>query len=267
MSPDTRTILPTAIGRLATQVPADALDRLAAALETLSDREPEAVRPTAFDALPQLQLRPHLEAVLRAWEFRSDAVTVGQLTAMLRASAATLRSSADNGKMELVWTGPEAPAIPLRRTDQALLEVIDAAQKRLVIVSFAVQAVSGVVQAINRATARGVQTLLCLETSEASEGRFRGSQEALVQSLPGVAFYHWPADRRQRSPKGQVGVLHAKFAVADGRLLFLSSANLTDYAQSINLELGVLIRGGDAPVRVEHQIEALMTDGTFTRIP
>jgi phosphatidylserine/phosphatidylglycerophosphate/cardiolipin synthase-like enzyme len=53
---------------------------------------------------------------------------------------------------------------------------------------------------------------------------------------------------------------------ADGRWLFLSSANLTEYAFSINLELGVLITGGEQPVLVERQFQQLIVDGLFVEV-
>ena len=37
---------------------------------------------------------------------------------------------------------------------------------------------------------------------------------------------------------GKLGILHVKCVVGDGRWLFLSSANLTKYAFSLNMELG-----------------------------
>ena len=40
-------------------------------------------------------------------------------------------------------------------------------------------------------------------------------------------------------------------AVADGRWLFLSSANLTEYAFTLNMELGLLNTGGDLPGQIE----------------
>jgi phosphatidylserine/phosphatidylglycerophosphate/cardiolipin synthase-like enzyme len=49
-----------------------------------------------------------------------------------------------------------------------------------------------------------------------------------------------------------------KCAVADGEWLFLSSANLTRQAFTINMELGMLLRGGTIPVRVEQQFERLI---------
>jgi phosphatidylserine/phosphatidylglycerophosphate/cardiolipin synthase-like enzyme len=51
-----------------------------------------------------------------------------------------------------------------------------------------------------------------------------------------------------------------KCVVADGKWLFLSSANLTQQAFSINMELGVLVRGGSIPSYVDglfrHLIES-----------
>jgi PLD-like domain len=46
-----------------------------------------------------------------------------------------------------------------------------------------------------------------------------------------------------------VSSLHAKCAVIDSNLLFLSSANLTEFAFNLNMELGVLIKGGSLPAR------------------
>ena len=51
-----------------------------------------------------------------------------------------------------------------------------------------------------------------------------------------------------------VGILHVKCAVADGEWLFLSSANLTQQAFTINMELVMLVRGGTMPERLERLI-------------
>jgi len=40
------------------------------------------------------------------------------------------------------------------------------------------------------------------------------------------------------------GSLHVKCAVADASVALISSANLTDYTMSLNMELGVLVKGG-----------------------
>jgi hypothetical protein len=55
-------------------------------------------------------------------------------------------------------------------------------------------------------------------------------------------------------------------AVADSRFLFLSSANLTEYASSINMELGILVAGGPLPQQVEAQSDTLIGNGMLLRV-
>ena len=67
-------------------------------------------------------------------------------------------------------------------------------------------------------------------------------------------------------PAASSGILHVKCVVADGRWLFLSSANLTDYAFTINMELGLLITGGDLPNRIERHFDRLIDLGTLAKL-
>jgi phosphatidylserine/phosphatidylglycerophosphate/cardiolipin synthase-like enzyme len=60
-------------------------------------------------------------------------------------------------------------------------------------------------------------------------------------------------------------VLHVKCAAADGRWLFLSSANLTVYAFTPNMELGVLITGGPLPGQVERHLGRLIGTGVLRK--
>lgn len=55
--------------------------------------------------------------------------------------------------------------------------------------------------------------------------------------------------------------LHAKFAVADSRCLLTTSANLTGHALELNMELGVLITGGEAPREVVRLVDDLIAQG------
>ena len=71
---------------------------------------------------------------------------------------------------------------------------------------------------------------------------------------------------RQRRHSGKAGVLHVKCAVADSRWLFLSSANLTEYAFTVNMELGVLISGGPLPGQVETHCDQLVQAGVLARV-
>jgi phosphatidylserine/phosphatidylglycerophosphate/cardiolipin synthase-like enzyme len=65
---------------------------------------------------------------------------------------------------------------------------------------------------------------------------------------------------------GKLGILHVKCVIGDGRQLFLSSANLTKYAFSLNMELGVLISGGRTPQKVESIFEGLICQGILCRV-
>ena len=49
--------------------------------------------------------------------------------------------------------------------------------------------------------------------------------------------------------------------MADSRVAFLTSANLTEAALERNMELGVLIRGGNLPASIDRLIDALLESG------
>ena len=74
-------------------------------------------------------------------------------------------------------------------------------------------------------------------------------------------FLVWPASERGQDDKTQSGVMHAKCAVADGDVLFVSSANLTEHALRANMEIGLLVRQRDVAKAVERHFNALVGDG------
>lgn len=139
----------------------------------------------------------------------------------------------------------------MRRTDQALLQLIQDAERSLHIVSFAVYKVEIITKALVAAAERGVTIAIYLETPDASEGKMTYDtihalgREAAEHSQ----IYVWPKAKRPLSADGKHGSMHAKIGLADGRQLLLSSANLTEYAMTLNMETGILISGGSAPVQ------------------
>jgi len=48
--------------------------------------------------------------------------------------------------------------------------------------------------------------------------------------------------------------------------LLISSANLTEYALSLNMEAGVLITGGEAPGKAERHLKRLAEMGVLERV-
>jgi phosphatidylserine/phosphatidylglycerophosphate/cardiolipin synthase-like enzyme len=168
----------------------------------------------------------------------------------------------------LVWTGPDAGVFPLRRTEQVVLQVIDTASQRLLVVSYAVFNIPRICDALVRAADRGVVIHIVIESPDRSEGQ--KAYSTLAALGPTVAnccgVFVWPTENRFRGGSGKPGLLHVKCAVADGRWLFLSSANLTEYAFTINMELGLLVTGGTLPGQVERHFERLIEAGGFLRV-
>jgi phosphatidylserine/phosphatidylglycerophosphate/cardiolipin synthase-like enzyme len=135
--------------------------------------------------------------------------------------------------------------------------------------SFTVYKLPTVSAALVAAAQRGVDLRIYLETPDSSEGKMAANT---IHNLgPGVAtqarVYVWPPHKRKKSNTGYQGVLHAKLAVADRRSLFVTSANLTGAAMHLNMEMGVLIRGGDEPGQVARHLDELVQRGDFELAP
>ncbi|MBI2939497.1 MAG: hypothetical protein HYY04_03595 [Chloroflexi bacterium] len=54
-------------------------------------------------------------------------------------------------------------------------------------------------------------------------------------------------------------------AVADDRMLFVSSANLTEHAMTLNVELDLLIQGGSLPGLTPSHVDRLVELGVLRR--
>lgn len=200
-----------------------------------------------------------VERLVDAW--RATSVGSGELAAMLLAAGHAFENASKHQSTELVWTGPTTPFVSARRTEQALLQVIRAAKLNLFITSFVAYDVSTIVKALNDASARGVSILMLLELSQDRGGSISfdviGKMRALV---PSAKLYAW----RERSAPFADGRVHAKVAVADGNVCFITSANLTGHAMEQNMEAGLLISGGQIPKLLHEHLLALVETNTVS---
>lgn len=165
--------------------------------------------------------------------------------------------------VDLVWTGPDVTA-PMRRSAAVLLELIRGARRDLVIVSFAAFRIADALEALESAAQRGVAMRFVLESEEQSDGRYRQhgiSPFSFLAQHSNVKFFVWP---RARRPSG--ALLHAKAVVADASAALITSANLTENAISSNIEIGVLVRGGEAPKRLHDHVTQLIGSGEFFEV-
>lgn len=211
---------------------------------------PTSARQTATDLLKSaFRLRETCSAKSLAWA--------------LRGALCAAHSSKTSKVVELVWTGPPGLDYGLRRTDQVLLDLIDGAQSSVLVVTFAAYKIPQIVSALLRATKRSVDVTMILESAKESEDKidFQATDAVGSELLDKAKIFFWPLDKRPRDSVGRHGSLHAKCAVADDCMALISSANLTEYAMSLNMELGVMIRGGDLPRSINLHFRRLIEEG------
>jgi cardiolipin synthase A/B len=172
----------------------------------------------------------------------------------------------DSGQVEIVWSGPETEFLSYRRTDQVLYDLINAAKKEILIVTFAASRIKLLNNALLNALNRGVTVRLVLEFEEESDGQLsRSAIDAFSSEIVDkAAVYYWPKEGRELNQAGRPGKLHAKCAVVDNNALIFS-ANLTDDAFNRNMELGALFRGGNTPGKILTHFDFLFKSGILAR--
>ncbi len=203
------------------------------------------------------------EAVHRMVElWTASDVDVSTLAGMLLGAARAVERARAAQSVELVWTGPTTPSVPTRQTEQVLLRVIENATARLFLASFVAYDVPRIVSALNAAIDRGSAVRLLLESSLGQGGHHSVDPFAAMRArVPRAELYTW----RAKSEPFVGGRVHAKVAVADGRVAFITSANLTGYALEKNMEAGVLIEGGRVPRALDDHLRALIDSRIIAR--
>jgi cardiolipin synthase len=240
-----------AIIELVSDSPPDKTEQLAESIRRLSDAQ-NALSLTNWTANPRA--KNTLTKLVEAWQ--GAYIPPAELAGMLTAASAAYHRAKTEQDIELVWTGPSSKLIATRMTEQALLQVIDAAESRLFITSFVAYDIGSIMNALRKAIDRGVDVSMLLESSDKHGGGV--SMDAIGRmraALPAAHIYFW-GDKGDPYAGGKV---HAKVAVCDEAMCFISSANLTGHAMEKNMEAGVLIRGGSLPMKLQNHLEALVT--------
>lgn len=202
-----------------------------------------------------------VERLVDAW--RATSIGSSELASMLLAASHAFENVSKHQSTELVWTGPTTPFVSARRTEQALLQVIGAAKKILFVTSFVAYDVSTIVKALNDAGTRGVSVSMLLESSQDHGGSISFDVIGKMRTLvPAAKLYAW----RERAAPFADGRVHAKVAVADGDVCFITSANLTGHAMEQNMEAGVLLTGGQIPRLLHDHLQALVDTKTVAPV-
>jgi phosphatidylserine/phosphatidylglycerophosphate/cardiolipin synthase-like enzyme len=116
-------------------------------------------------------------------------------------------------------------------------------------------------KALDEASRRGVFGSMLLESSRDHGGSITIDAIGTMKTLlPTAQVYAW----RDKAEPFADGRVHAKVAVADATICFITSANLTDFAMERNMEAGVPIKGGRLPRLVDDHVRALVETKVVT---
>ena len=211
-------------------------------------------------AIPQMEIQERVQRFITEWRSLPQPPMPAEMALLLQSVSAALAYQRQKQKIELTWTGPHSSHVNLRRTDQALTELIHRAKKRLLIVSFAVYKAANILAALEKAAERGVEITIVIESPEVSEGKIAYSTlRALGVPLREKSkVFIWPQAKRPTTPDGKTGSLHAKVGLADATHIYISSANLTDYAMTINMEMGLLLKNPELAASIEQHFDDLI---------
>jgi len=237
-------------------------------IEALSEKIAKIQSPMSFDdskiAIATGIKENSIHSFGKTWK-ENPSISSRELAAALRCASVTAEYVEKLEKIDMVWTGPSTGLVPSRRTEQVLLEVISMAKRNLFLVSFIAYDIDDIMMALQDAIERNVRLHILLESSKEHGGKVDiDSIETFSAKVPAANIYVWhPEEKGQNRWSGTV---HAKCAVADGCLAFITSANLTGAAMERNMELGVLVRGGNLPDRLARHLEALIKTDIIKKV-
>ena len=216
----------------------------------------------ACDAWPReaiLRVTPGAEALLDALAAVDRSAGLAYLTGL----AAGYSQRAAEVSVETVWSGPGSHHVPVRATAAVLADVVREARHELLLMTYSARPHQPLSDALGAAISRRVAVTVVVETLQGAGSALSGDEPyQAFTGIPGIELWHWPASQRTESG----AKMHAKLAVADRRVLLVTSANLTQSGVTKNIEAGLLIRGGTVPVRAAEHIDALRSAGILTRL-
>jgi phosphatidylserine/phosphatidylglycerophosphate/cardiolipin synthase-like enzyme len=206
-----------------------------------------------------LRHTPDAEPLLDALAGTDRSAALAYLTGL----AAGYAQCAGEVSVETVWSGPASHHVPVRATASVLADLVREARHELLLMTYSARPHSPLTEELRAAVGRSVAVSVVVETLQGAGSALAGDEPyQAFTGISGIELWHWPTDRRAE-PGAK---MHAKLAVADRRVLLITSANLTQSGVSKNIEAGLLIRGGSAPQRAAEHVDALRTSGDLTRL-
>jgi len=236
-----------------------------AGADLLRTRGPAALRAMvehAMEGRPRetiLRSEPYSAPLLDALADVDRSAALAYLTGLVAGYA----QRAAEVSFETVWSGPGSHHVPVRATAAVLADVIAEAHRELLLMTYSARNYQPLTVALQTAVSRGVHVRVVVETLQGAGSALAGDEPyQAFADIVGIDLWHWPSAKRTE-PGAK---MHAKLAVADRQVLFVTSANLTQSGVGKNIEAGLLVRGGTAPLRTVEHIDALRAAGTLSRL-
>jgi len=197
--------------------------------------------------------------------------------ALLVGAIAAERSSPErSAALELVTSGPDAVG-GTRDTGVVLREIFATAERRVLIIGFAVQQGREVFAVLAQRMRQlpDLAVRLCLDVRRAPGDTTRKdallrrfAERFMRQEWPGPRMPELFYDPRSLAAgEGPRASLHAKCVVVDGAKAFIGSANLTEAAQLRNIEIGIVTADSAIAAAIERHINALIEAGHLQPLP
>jgi cardiolipin synthase A/B len=230
--------------RVAEQLPAADARQLASAAQ----RGLQAVRQLRAQTSTPI-LRNVCDQLLQQMADRDASYVAG----LIAGAAEAVGRARQRQSIDVVWTGPESDVTTSRLTAATVIELIGQARHEILLVSYATRTEPAIGAALAEAASRGVEITLLAESSADNPAYI-----AAGVAFPGLnaTRLRWPANRR-----GLGAAMHAKIIIVDDRIALVTSANLTSRAMEVNLECGILVRGGPQPGAISDHIKGLRARG------
>jgi len=202
-----------------------------------------------------------LQELIGLWQSEHVAVEGAYFAALLEAIAdGAWAERTASPTTEVVWTGPKVEGSYLRATRQVVQDIIQGAERELLVVGYWIAGsgdhkgiINDVVEQIADAVKRGVTVTMVLDQRDKPYGK--NNREILLDLWPHdiepPVILTWDIPEGEKHLK-----LHAKVLVADRRDALVTSANLTMYALDRNMEMGVRV-SGNAGERIAHHFDQL----------
>jgi phosphatidylserine/phosphatidylglycerophosphate/cardiolipin synthase-like enzyme len=178
--------------------------------------------------------------------------------------------------VQLVWTGPESTVSHSRDTAVVVDELFDQAVDSVLVSTFAIQQGQQVFARLASRMA-SVPTLKVRLFVHVARGRNDTRTDAtILGEFADDLKAQWPGSLRPAvyfdprtlsADSATRASWHAKCVLVDDRVSFVTSANFTEWAQSRNVEAGVLVRNTHFTGQLRAQFDALVQAGLVKRLP